>query len=120
VDRQGKKKREEEKFIYLFIYSKAILGGADKMLFGFVTRVRTKDNNLHAVLSTQSYKTMEFARQISLRASNAFGILKELIERIRELGDFTGNLVLLRDPNKAQVRIYRVPEGETFKKEIPQ
>jgi hypothetical protein len=46
------------------------------MLFGFVARVRVKDAGLHAVLATQSYKTMEFARQISLRTSNMWGILR--------------------------------------------
>jgi translation initiation factor 3 subunit D len=55
---------------------RAILAGAEKMLFGFVSRVRVKDAGLHAVLATQSYKTMEFARQIALRTSNMWGILK--------------------------------------------
>ena len=96
--------------------TRAILSGADKMLFGFVSRVRVKDAALHAVLATQSYKTMEFARQISLRPSNIWGILKELVERLLACPE--GKYVLLRDPNKATVRIYKVP-AYTFTDDEP-
>ena len=96
--------------------TRAILSGADKMLFGFVSRVRTKDAALHAVLATQSYKTMEFARQISLRPSNIWGIFRELTDRLMACPE--GKYVLLRDPNKATVRIYKVPQA-TFTEDDP-
>jgi translation initiation factor 3 subunit D len=86
--------------------ARAILAGAEKMLFGFVSRVRVKDASLHAVLATQSYKTTEFARQISLRTSNMWGILRELSDRLLEMPE--GKYVLLRDPNKAAVKIFKV------------
>jgi len=100
--------------------ARAILAGAEKMLFGFVSRVRVKDNTLHSILATQAYKTMEFARQISIRTSNMWGILKELVERLMAMPP--GKYVLLRDPNKASVKIFKVPQDtfeEKQEKQIP-
>jgi len=87
--------------------AKAILSGADKMLFGFVTRVKPQDHSVHSVLATQSYKTQEFARQISMRRSNMWGILKLLIDKCMALPE--GKYVLLRDPNKSCIKLFKVP-----------
>ncbi len=52
------------------------------MLFAFVSRSRMTSNTTHSVLATQSYKTTEFARQISLRTPNMWGILKVSCGRV--------------------------------------
>lgn len=93
---------------------RAILAGAEKMLFGFVTRGQVKNNTQHTVLATQSYKTMEFARQIALRTSSMFGILKDLVDRLMDMPE--GRYVLLRDPNKNAVKVFKVPSN-AFEKE---
>jgi translation initiation factor 3 subunit D len=93
---------------------RSILGGAEKMVFGFVSRTRMTSNQSHSILATQGYKTSEFARQISLRTSNMWGILKELIDRL--MAQPEGRYVLLRDPNKASVRIFKVP-ADTFERQ---
>jgi len=84
--------------------SQAILAGADKMLLGFVSRVKPTDKYNHTVLGTQIYKTSEFARQIGLRKSTMWGILKTLFTKFQNMDD--GKYVIMRDPNKAAIKIF--------------
>lgn len=96
---------------------RAVLAGAEKMVLGFVSRTRPKDSNVHSILAVQSYKTTEFAKQTGVLRSNMWGIMKELAERFFALSD--GTYVLMRDPNKASVRVFKVPAAALEKKPAP-
>lgn len=87
--------------------AQAMLAGADQMKFGYVSRVARTNPYDHQILATQYFKPKDFATSIALSSSNVWGIIKMIAELL--LGQEDGKFVLLRDPNKATIRLYSVP-----------
>ena len=85
----------------------AMLAGADLIKLGYVSRVNPKLAEKHVLLATGVYKPAEFAPLINLNISNAWGILKAIIDLCLQLEE--GKYILLKDPNKPVVRFYSVP-----------
>jgi len=85
----------------------AMLAGADLIKLGFVTRTNPKNNENHVIIGTGVYKPREFAPLINLNISNAWGILKAVIDLCLQLPE--GKFLMLKDPNKPVVRFYSVP-----------
>ena len=52
----------------------------------------------------------EVAAQINLSLNNVWGIVKMIMELLMKKPD--GQYVLLKDPNKAIVRLYAIPHGD--------
>ena len=96
--------------------AQSILSGADQMKLGFVSRASPLQNTDHVVLSTQFFKPKEFATQINLSLQNMWGIVKMVCELLMKDDKPDGKYVLMKDPNKAAVRLYSVPPG-TFEDE---
>jgi len=74
-----------------------------------VTRGLAKDVTNHHIVGMVSYNPVDLAGQIGLTASNMWGILKHIVDSLLDLDE--GTYLLLKDPAKAVLRIYRVPEG---------
>lgn len=89
----------------------SILADAQQMKIGFVSRTSPKSPNDHQILATQFYRPKEFAQQITLNEGNMWGIFRIFVDIFRKQPE--GKYVVMRDPNKAQLRIFRVPV-ETF------
>ncbi|KAK1326437.1 Eukaryotic translation initiation factor 3 subunit D [Acorus calamus] len=87
--------------------AQAMLGGADMMKIGYVSRVHPRDHFNHAILSVVGYKPREFAAQINLNPANMWGIVKSMVDLCMKLNE--GKYVIVKDPAKPQVRIYEVP-----------
>ncbi|KAJ0610507.1 putative eukaryotic translation initiation factor 3 subunit D [Helianthus annuus] len=87
--------------------AQAILASADMMKLGYVTRVHPRDHFNHVILAVVGYKPREFAGQINLNTSNMWGIVKSIVDLCMKLNE--GKYVLVKDPQKPQVRIYEVP-----------
>uniref|UniRef100_A0A251S029 Eukaryotic translation initiation factor 3 subunit D n=1 Tax=Helianthus annuus TaxID=4232 RepID=A0A251S029_HELAN len=87
--------------------AQAILASADMMKLGYVTRVHPRDHFNHVILAVVGYKPKEFAGQINLNTSNMWGIVKAIVDLCMKLNE--GKYVLVKDPQKPQVRIYEVP-----------
>lgn len=91
----------------------SVLAGADNMKMGYISRATPKDSSRHSILGTQSYKPTEFAAQINVNFANGWGIVRTVADLARksaaEGSDGEGKFVLAKDPNKATVRLYRVP-----------
>jgi len=90
----------------------AMLSGADYLKMGYVSRAHAKDNQHHFVLGTILYRPDDFAKQIDLKVENLWGITTAVMKRLMELPVTEGEAckyLLLRDPNVAQVNIYKVP-----------
>ncbi|GAB2298670.1 Eukaryotic translation initiation factor 3 subunit D [Dionaea muscipula] len=87
--------------------AQAILGGADMMKLGYVSRVHPRDHFNHVILGVVGYKPRDFASQINLNTSNMWGIVKSIVDLCMKLNE--GKYVLVKDPTKPQVRIYEVP-----------
>ncbi|XP_021721567.1 eukaryotic translation initiation factor 3 subunit D-like [Chenopodium quinoa] len=87
--------------------AQALLGGADLMKLGYVSRVHPRDHFNHVILGVVGYKPRDFAAQINLNMANMWGIVKSIVDLCMKLNE--GKYVLVKDPSKPQVRIYEVP-----------
>ena len=90
--------------------AQSLLSGADQLKLGYVSRVVNTNAHEHLVLATQTVKPKDFAAQINLNHNNVWGIIKMITELLLSKED--GQYVLLKDPNKAIVRMYAIPAGE--------
>eukprot|EP00163_Fabomonas_tropica_P017551 TRINITY_DN3116_c0_g1_i2.p1 TRINITY_DN3116_c0_g1~~TRINITY_DN3116_c0_g1_i2.p1 ORF type:complete len:549 (+),score=175.74 TRINITY_DN3116_c0_g1_i2:65-1648(+) len=86
----------------------ALLAGSHQLRIGYVSRDSPKDSYKHTILGTELFKVREFAGQTNLSISNAWGILKHVVDMCLELNE--GKYVLLKDPAQTIIRLYKVPE----------
>lgn len=87
--------------------AQALLAGAHQMKLGYVSREKASNPFEHTVLATQYFKPRDLALQINLSINNIWGIVKMICELLMKKPD--GKFVLLKDPNKAIVRLYSIP-----------
>lgn len=88
----------------------ALLAGSSFIKLGFVTREKMDDNQKHKIIATMTQDPEGFANQISLNMPSAWSILKYIILQVRKQED--GKYLLLKDPSKGALRLYRIPENE--------
>lgn len=81
------------------------------MKLGFVSRVNRTNAYEHAILATQFFKPKDLATQIAMNLTNMWGIVKMICDLMMNQED--GKYVLMKDPNKPVLRLYRVP-ANTF------
>eukprot|EP01135_Chromosphaera_perkinsii_P006193 Nk52_evm10s442 gene=Nk52_evmTU10s442 len=89
--------------------AQALLAGANSLKLGYVSRAHPQNSSKHVILGTQFYKPKEFATQINLNIYNAWGILRTMVDLIMKRPE--GKYLILKDPNKAVIRLYKVPEN---------
>jgi translation initiation factor 3 subunit D len=77
------------------------------MKLGYVSRASPTNPHEHVILATQYFKPRDLAQQINLSINNIWGIVKMICELLMKKAD--GKFVLLKDPNKAIVRLYSIP-----------
>jgi translation initiation factor 3 subunit D len=87
--------------------AQAILSGCSVMKMGYVTRRSNSDPWSHVILGMQTHYTDSFAEQMGMSRTNAFGILRNLIDLAMSWDD--GKYLILKDPTKPVMRIYAVP-----------
>lgn len=87
--------------------TQSLLAGADQMKIGFVSRTNPKNSYDHSILATQFYRPKDFAAQMMLNVSNMWGIVKMWVELLRGMEE--GKYVIMRDPNRNIVKLYKVP-----------
>jgi len=95
--------------------AQAILAGCDVIKMGFVTRRAPSDPWSHQVLGMQTHYTQSFAEQMGMSRSNAFGILRNIVDLVMQWDD--GKYLILKDPTKPVMRIYAVPWDELAEEE---
>lgn len=66
--------------------------------FSYVSRVRPNDPDRHSILGIQNFRPLDFARQLNVSLANGWGIVRTIIDLVRDRPD--GRYVLLKDPNK--------------------
>lgn len=101
--------------------TQAILAKADGIKLGFVSRANPRSAAGHVVLGVAGYKPKDFATQMNLNLGNGWGIVRTVVDRIRTLdaeepADAVKKYVLIKDPNKSVLRLYRVP-ATTFEED---
>lgn len=95
----------------------ALLADAAQIKFGFVSRTKATDGQRHVVLGTQMFRPKEFATQIALQTANMWGVLKHVIGLCYKNLEDGDKGVILKDPNKALFRIFKVPD-DAFESEV--
>ncbi|CDZ98729.1 eukaryotic translation initiation factor 3 subunit 7 [Phaffia rhodozyma] len=90
----------------------SILAGAEVIKMAYIARATPKDRTRHVVLGTQTYKPKDFAAQMNLSVANGWGIVRTIVDLCMKQPE--GRYVLVKDPNKAIVRLYSVPD-DAFK-----
>mmetsp|Transcript_32868 Transcript_32868/g.75164 ORF Transcript_32868/g.75164 Transcript_32868/m.75164 type:complete len:564 (-) Transcript_32868:43-1734(-) len=93
----------------------ALLTGADLIRIGYVSRLNPRNPNDHVILGCKQFKPQEFATQVSVSESNAWGALKAVIDECLRLPE--GKYVLLKDPNNPIIQLYEVP-ANAFEEEL--
>jgi len=91
--------------------AQSLLAGADQMKIGFVSRVAPKNAYEHVILATQFYRPKDFATQITLSEGQMWAMFRMFVHLLQKQPE--GKYVLMRDPNKPLVMVYRVPP-DTF------
>ena len=86
--------------------AQSILAGASQMKIGFVSRKSPKNAYEHVVLATKTYRPMDFSAQITLNQGSMWGIMRLFIKLLEDQPE--GKFVIMRDPNKAIVRLFSV------------
>ncbi|KIW65051.1 eukaryotic translation initiation factor 3 subunit D [Phialophora macrospora] len=101
--------------------TQAILAKADQMKLGFVSRANPKSAANHVILGVMGYKPREFASQMNLGFSNGWGIVRTIVDLVRNFAETADEedgenaapkdhkYVLVKDPNKPVIRLYEVP-----------
>ncbi|KAI1917074.1 hypothetical protein LOZ12_004583 [Ophidiomyces ophidiicola] len=97
--------------------TQAILAKSDIMKLGFVARANPRSSAAHVVLGVVGYKPREFAMQMNLNIGNGWGIVRTIIDLVNSVEDDDEDdsqekvkkFVLVKDPNKAVIRLYGVP-----------
>ncbi|KAJ3145864.1 hypothetical protein HDU86_000631 [Geranomyces michiganensis] len=92
--------------------TEAMLAGADQLRVGFVSRASPKDRNRHVILGSTTFKPRDLASQMNFNIGNGWGILKMFVDLCASTLE-DGKYILVKDPNKALLRLYSVPE-DTF------
>jgi len=83
----------------------ALLAGADTMKLGFVTREHIKKNSSHLIVSIMTQRPQDFATIARLDIDNGWGILKCIIEKLRE-SKVDGKYYIVKNPNAKEITIY--------------
>ncbi|NXD32341.1 EIF3D factor, partial [Spelaeornis formosus] len=84
-----------------------VLAGAEQMKMGYITRANPRDAQRHVIVGVQSYKPLDFARQMNVSLTNGWGIVRTIADLVFKQPE--GKYILVKDPNSPLVRLYRVP-----------
>ncbi|GAA5894782.1 eukaryotic translation initiation factor 3 subunit D [Sporobolomyces salmoneus] len=85
----------------------SVLAGADQLKIGWVSRATPRDASRHVILGTQTSKPRDFASQNNVNLANGWGIVRTIADLAFKQPE--GKYVLLKDPNKPLIKLYRVP-----------
>ncbi|KIO32786.1 hypothetical protein M407DRAFT_13823 [Tulasnella calospora MUT 4182] len=85
----------------------SVLAGADVVKIGYVSRVNPRENSRHATLTTATMRPSDFIAQLTVSVSNGWGIVRMITDKILKMPE--GRYLLIKDPNKAIIRLYSIP-----------
>lgn len=89
----------------------AILAGVSTVKIGYVSRRNMDDiNSGHVILGVQSFSLDSFKKQILLNENNMWAVVEFFVQELSKQEN--GHYILLKDPVKGFIRIYKVPENE--------
>jgi translation initiation factor 3 subunit D len=90
----------------------ALVSAVDHIKLAYVSRAGPKDTVRHSLLGLHEFEPYELASQMNLNIPAGFGILRAIIDLCRSLPT-NRDYILMRDPNKAVLRLYKLPGGDS-------
>lgn len=90
----------------------------------YISRANPRDAQRHVIVGVQSYKPLDFARQMNVSLANGWGIVRTIADLVLKQPE--GKYVLVKDPNNVSsppnrsmnkahnatqptIRLYKVP-----------
>ena len=67
-------------------------------------------NSGHVILGVQNFSLETFKRQIMLNEQNMWAVVEYFVKLLSK--EENGHYILMKDPLKGFIRVYRVPENE--------
>merc|ERR1712070_1195671 len=98
----------------------SIISGCKSILLGWIARQSDLSSNSHCILKCQRISVKEFTTNTCfIRPSNCWEVLNYIISELRDKDLEDGKYIILRDPNKACLRVYQAKEEfENIKNKI--
>ncbi|KAI9179209.1 hypothetical protein H9P43_005871 [Blastocladiella emersonii ATCC 22665] len=87
----------------------ALLAEADWMKIGYVARVAARDPAHHVVVGSTTFRPADMAAQMNITLAQGWALVGAIAEAALEQDP--GKYVLLKDPNKPNLRIYALPDN---------
>ena len=75
----------------------SILAGVEQMKMGYISRANPRDAQRHTIVGVQSFKPVDFARQMNVSLANGWGIVRTIADLVLKQPE--GKFVLVKDPN---------------------
>eukprot|EP01091_Cochliopodium_minus_P010278 TRINITY_DN2685_c0_g2_i1.p1 TRINITY_DN2685_c0_g2~~TRINITY_DN2685_c0_g2_i1.p1 ORF type:complete len:517 (+),score=189.79 TRINITY_DN2685_c0_g2_i1:43-1593(+) len=82
------------------------LADCSKLFLGFVSRNKERDSTSHSILGTQYYKTTDLFKQLGMKISQMWAVIKIIIVACMEQED--GDYIIIKEPNENKLSIYRI------------
>lgn len=77
--------------------TQSILAGVEQMKMGYISRANPRDAQRHTIVGVQSFKPVDFARQMNVSLANGWGIVRTIADLVLKQPE--GKFVLVKDPN---------------------
>jgi len=88
----------------------AHLAEADALELAYISRTSMRDPYAHVILGVEERPRTDFLRDMSADVQQLWGVLRSVLDPLRALDD--GTYLLVRDPNKKQLSVYKVPAAD--------
>lgn len=92
--------------------SHCLLASAEVLYLGWVSRAVHTDNKKHRVLACQQHNAAVLSQQVGLHEANVWAVLRYFLDRINTDTTEDGTYILVKDPVKPVVKIYKCPDEE--------
>eukprot|EP00755_Sulcionema_specki_P017240 Sspe_Gene.1101::Locus_371_Transcript_1_1_Confidence_1.000_Length_1822::g.1101::m.1101 len=92
-----------------------MLSGADTMKIGLVTRKDPKSNEGHNLLQVDTRTPIDLSvKMMTMDIKSAWNIVLKVVQALQAArsSDKKESFRIIRDPSKAQLKIFRVPDEE--------
>ena len=76
------------------------------LIFSYITRANARDAQRHSIVGVQSYKPLDFARQMNVSLTNGWGIVRTIADLVFKQPE--GKYILVKDPNNVSSPTSRV------------
>jgi translation initiation factor 3 subunit D len=90
--------------------------GAESLSIGFASRKSQKLKEEVELLGVHTIRIQELNTNLTLNYNTCWGVFFEVVRQLEE--EANGTFILVRDPNRPVVRLYRIPHPEAFDQEV--